>query len=195
MKIAENKNSFIQLPHLMIAYSRPEYLRTRVSSIIEISIEPVGLSRPVLRQDQHEEGDEAEQVGGGDVGCDRASNSVVLEIRIVRPRHRGNGEEDEDQSRFGEATDPGRAARAEAAHRARRVERREGDRKARQGQHECAANHIGKEGKRQRLVGDDRDDRRDGQVTGNATKGAARNIQEAFSETALPLRSSLPRSR
>ena len=44
MKIDDSRNSFIQLPHLTSAYSRPEYSSTRLSSIIEISIEPLGLS-------------------------------------------------------------------------------------------------------------------------------------------------------
>ena len=44
MKIADMRKSFIQLPHFTSAYSRPEYSRTRLSSIIEISVEPPGLS-------------------------------------------------------------------------------------------------------------------------------------------------------
>src|ERR1700733_15587870 len=44
MKIADIRNSFIQLPHLTSAYPRPEYSRTRLSSIIEISVDPPGLS-------------------------------------------------------------------------------------------------------------------------------------------------------
>lgn len=51
MKIEDSRNSFIQLPHLTRAYSRPEYSSTRLSSIIEISVEPPGVSigmRPFL---------------------------------------------------------------------------------------------------------------------------------------------------
>ena len=44
MKIEESRNSFIHEPHLTSAYSRPEYSSTRLSSIIEISIDPLGLS-------------------------------------------------------------------------------------------------------------------------------------------------------
>jgi hypothetical protein len=44
MKIEDRRNSFIQLPHLTSAYSRPEYSSTRLSSIMEISVEPPGLS-------------------------------------------------------------------------------------------------------------------------------------------------------
>src|ERR1700683_2196711 len=44
MKIEDSRKSFIQLPHLTSAYSRPEYSSTRLSSIIEISVEPPGVS-------------------------------------------------------------------------------------------------------------------------------------------------------
>ncbi len=60
MKIEDSRKSFIQLPHLISAYSRPEYSSTRLSSIIEISVVPLGVvdrDPAVLGQHDHEERD------------------------------------------------------------------------------------------------------------------------------------------
>ena len=128
----------------------------------------------VLDQDDHEERDQSEQVGGQHHDVGRGRDGMVHQVRVVGRGDGADGEEHQDQRGLGHAADPARAAGPESAVGACGVEARQRDHETGQREHEGAADQVGEERQRQRLVGDDRHDHRHGQVAGERhERGAA----------------------
>ena len=169
MKIEDSRKSFIQLPHFIRAYARPEYSSTRPSSIIEISVDPPGLSigiRPFSTSTIMKKASRPSRWVGSTSAYGDAGDRVVHQVRVVGRRDRADGEEHQDQRGLGHAADPAGPARAEAAVRAGGIQAGQRGHESGQGEHERAADQVGEERQRQRCVGDDRDDHRHRQVAG-----------------------------
>ena len=133
----------------------------------------MGLDRDPARVAQHheEEGHSRQEMCGVDSFAERGADRSRLEVGQVGRRHERDGEGDKEDRRLHERSEGHRPAASQLGVGTASLERRQPDRKAREREDETSAQDVAHVPERQRVLGEHRDEERDGQIAREGNNG------------------------